>query len=189
MTTKRGVIKNMQLGMGVTKIDWYVVRTISGKEDEVCIIFQKIFSEFEIVYPKRRVGWRKKGHVISVIRPLFEGYLFVSTNKIETFHNLLRKHAINNAWLTRCGENLMPIYPEEKNLIQQLIGNEGIVEVSEIQMVDNQIKVVKGPLIGLEHVIKKYSGKNRRIVIEFSVLGEKREVELEGSIVNLGENS
>jgi transcription termination/antitermination protein NusG len=79
-------------------IDWYVLRTISGKEDVIYSIFQKIFSEFEIIYPKRRIGWRKNGRIISLVRPMFEGYLFISTDKILIFEQLLRRYSMNNAW-------------------------------------------------------------------------------------------
>ncbi len=164
----------------MANIDWYVVRTLSGKEDEVSIFFKKVFSEFEIVYPKRRVGWRKNGRVISIIRPLFEGYIFVSTNKIEALDYLLHKNTIKFAWLIRCDRSLLPIYPEEKQLIQQLIGIEGVVDLSEVQMADGKIEAIKGPLVGLEHVIKNVSEKNHRIIIEIPVLGEKKKVELEG---------
>lgn len=165
-------------------MDWYVLRTISGKEDVCHSIFQKVFPEFEIIYPKRRLGWRKNGRVISLVRPMFEGYLFVSTDKIWKLDHLLRRCGMNTAWLTRSAGSLVPIFAEEKQLIQRLIGNTGIAEISELERSKDQVKVVNGPLIGLEHVIRKISGRNRRITAEFPVLGEKKKIELEGYIIN-----
>jgi transcription termination/antitermination protein NusG len=86
--------------------------------------------------------------------------------------------------LTRSAGSLVPIFAEEKQLIQQLIGNTGVAEVSELQRLNDQLKVVKGPLMGLEHVIRKIYGRNRRITTEIPVLGEKKKVELEGYIIN-----
>ena len=60
----------MHFLLGVANIDWYVLRTLSGKEDAVFMYFKRILSEFPIIYPKRRIGWRKNGGVISIIRPL-----------------------------------------------------------------------------------------------------------------------
>lgn len=164
-------------------MDWYVLKTLAGKEDAVFTYFKRSLAEFKIIYPKRRIGWRKNGRVISIIRPLFEGYLFVSTDEIEVLDSLLRRHSLGIAWLIRNRGILSAIYPDEKQIIEKLMNSGGIVEASEIQLVGNRIEVVTGPLVGLEHVIKKFSGKNRRIITEFSILGESREVEFEGNII------
>ena len=165
-------------------IEWYVLRTICGREEISYLTLQKIFTDFDVIYPRRRVSWRKNGRLLNLVRPMFEGYLFVSTNKILMLDYLLRKLQINIAWIIRSAGGIVPISTEEKGLIQQLINSEGIAEVSELERIKDQLTVVKGPLVGLENAIKKFSGRNRRIIIEVPILGEKRKVELEGHIIN-----
>jgi transcription termination/antitermination protein NusG len=171
----------------VIVIDWYVLRTICGKEEVALRVFQKMFSEVEVIYPRRRISWRKQGSIISLVRPLFEGYLFIATEKekIREYSRILRMNQLNVAWLVYSAGSLVPIFTEEKQLIQQLMGAEGIVEVSAVERYSDRLQVVNGPLLGQEHIITKVSGRNRRITIEIPVLEEKKKIELEGIIINL----
>lgn len=169
-------------------MEWYVLRTLSGKEEVVLSILKKIeaFSEFEVFCPKRRLGWRKSGRVISIIRPLFEGYLFVSVNSINIgkFDSLLRTYKMNLIKLVRSAGSLVPISFEEKQLLQGLMDCERVVEVSMVAKVKEQFKVIDGPLKGFEHMIKNFSNRNRRITVEIPVLQEKKIIELEGILIN-----
>jgi transcriptional antiterminator NusG len=172
----------------VVVISWYVLRTLSGNgnEETAVSILRRIFPEVELVFPRRRVSWRKQGGIISIIRPLFEGYLFVDSDekKIGKFDELLRIHKLNVAQLLYSGGTLVPIFDEEKHLILQLIGRNGIVEASTVARQEEHLQVVKGPLVGLEHLVKKISDKKRRITVEIPVMNEKRKVELEGILID-----
>ncbi|WP_268747871.1 transcription termination/antitermination NusG family protein [Pelosinus fermentans] len=166
-------------------IEWYVLRTVCGKEDAALTMLRKLFPEVELIYPKRRISWRKQGAVIGLVRPLFDGYLFISCprEKIRGFDQLLRIRKLNIAWLVYSGEALVPILNEEKELIQRLMGSDGIVEVSTVVKHDEQLQILNGPLVGLEHIVKKVSHRNRRITVEVSMLDEKRKIELEGILI------
>jgi transcriptional antiterminator NusG len=166
-------------------LEWYVLRTVCGKEDATLTILRKMFSEVEIIYPRRRISWRKQGGYIDLVKPLFDGYLFISypKEKIRAFGQLLRRCKLNIAWLVYSGEVLVPILNEEKQLIQKLMGSDGIVEVSTVGRTHEQLQVVNGPLVGLEHIVKKVSRRNRRITVEIPVLDEKIKIELEGVLI------
>lgn len=135
-----------------------------------------------IIYPKKRISWRKQGSIINLVRPLFEGYLFIAYPKEEIgiFDHLLRKYQLNIVWLVYSAGSLVPILNEEKQLLQKLIGSDGIVEVSTLEKHNQQLRVVNGPLVGVEHIIKKISRRDLRITVEIPVLDEKRRIELEG---------
>ncbi|VBB05123.1 transcription termination factor nusg [Lucifera butyrica] len=163
-------------------IEWYVLRTICGKEEAALTLLRKRFAGIELIYPRRRISWRKQGTIISLVRPLFEGYLFVAypQEKIGEFDYLLRRCDLKLVWLVYSTGTLIPILEEEKCIIQQLIGKDGIVEGSTVENHDGQLQVIKGPLAGLGHIVKKVSRRNRRITVEIPVLDEKKNIELEG---------
>ncbi|MBP2654771.1 MAG: hypothetical protein H6Q73_2340 [Firmicutes bacterium] len=167
-------------------IEWYVLRTACGKEDAVLVILRKMFFEVEFIYPRRRVSWRKQGRIIDLLRPLFEGYLFVVCPKerITLFDQLLRMSKLNIAWLVYSAGTLVPILNAERQLIQQLIGSDGIVDVSMVKNRNNQLEIVNGPLVGLENIVKKVSRRKRRITVEIPIFEEKRDIELEGILVD-----
>ncbi len=169
-------------------MEWYVLRTLCGQEEVVLSIFKKmeVFSDFEVFCPKRKIGWRKSGQVISIIRPLFEGYLFVSVNSkdIGQFDRLLRIYKVNMVKLVRSAGSLVPISPEERQLLQGLMNCGRIVEVSKVERVKEELKVIDGPLLGFEHMIKNFSSRNRRITVEIRILEEVKRIELEGVLIN-----
>jgi transcription termination/antitermination protein NusG len=162
-----------------------VLRTFCGQEETIVTIFNKILSEFKLIFPRRRISWRKQGSIICLVRPLFEGYLFVSAqrNNIEKLDYFLRIHKMN-AWLVRSGGAIVPILAEERQLILQLMGSTGIVDISQIEIIKGQLKVVKGPLLGLEPVIRKFSKKSQKITLEIPILQEKNKIELAGVLIN-----
>jgi len=170
-------------------MDWYVLRTLGGREKIVLAILGKIekFSEFDIFCPQKRISWRKSGDIFFLVKPLFEGYLFVSVNneKIEKFQRLLNRYKINMVSLVRSAGSIIPISIEEKQILQRLMNCERVVEVSKFEIIEHQLKVIEGPLIGFEHMIKKFSSRNRRITIEIPILQEKKNILLEGLLVNL----
>lgn len=166
-------------------LEWYVLRTVCGKEDAALTILRKMFSGIELVYPRRRISWRKQGSYINLVRPLFDGYMFISyaKEKIRDFDQALRMCNLNIAWLVYSGGALVPILNEEKQLIQKLMGSDGIVEVSTVEKQHEQFQIVNGPLVGLEHIVTKVSRRNRRITVEIPVLDEIRKIELEGKLI------
>jgi len=167
-------------------MEWYVLRTLLGKEIKVYSVFKKIVPGLKIIYPRRQVFWRKQGKILKLIKPLFSGYLFVATDKVTELDYLLRKHKIGIAWLIRSGGALVPIFEEEREFIEKLIGVEEIVGVSEVLKSENDFKVIKGPLLGLEHKIKKYSSREQRITIEILIMKEIKRIELQGNISTAG---
>lgn len=173
-------------------MSWYVLATSCGKEEILLSILQRlgISSKFDVFCPKRKIGWRKNGNIISIIRPLFEGYLFaeVDGSDISEFDYLLRRYKLR-AWIVRSAGSLVPISVEEKQIIEKLMDSERVVQVSRIDKSKNQIKVVDGPLVGMEHIIRKFSNKNRRVTIEVPILHDNRTIELEGILVGAQQNS
>ncbi|GBF33014.1 transcription antitermination NusG-related protein [Desulfocucumis palustris] len=170
----------------ISILQWYVLRTISGKEEKALFLIQKLFHDVKIIFPKRRLSWRKKGKIIYVIKPLFSGYLFAAANyeQIEELHQWLRIQKAN-IWFVKVGNLLTPIDNHEMELIQKLMCNGDIVDSSEIQKNGESVMIVKGPLVGLEGIIEQYSKRNRRVVIKVNIGGEERRVELEGTSVSV----
>nr|WP_092071910.1 transcription termination/antitermination NusG family protein [Dendrosporobacter quercicolus]NSL49445.1 antitermination protein NusG [Dendrosporobacter quercicolus DSM 1736]SDM31149.1 transcriptional antiterminator NusG [Dendrosporobacter quercicolus] len=168
--------------------EWYVLHITCGKEKIIQLICRKLNPSCEIINPKKKIPWRKKGRVITLIRPLFEGYLFVSTTNenIKEFHYLLQKHRMNIGWLVYSAGSLLPISSQEKQLIQTLMDNEGIVGISRVKQTNNQIEIINGPLLGFEKMIKNYSRREQRITVEIPLLQEKKQIKL-GAIL-IGSN-
>lgn len=121
-------------------LQWFVLRTLVGKEEKFILLFKHLFHDIKIVFPKRRVSWRKKGKVIDVIKPLFSGYLFISANneKIKELNQWLRFQKVD-AWFIKFDNVITPINDKEMQLIQQLMCNGDVVERSEVIKIGEKI--------------------------------------------------
>lgn len=169
----------------VIYLQWFVLRTLVGKEEKIAFLFEQLFHDIKIIFPKRKLSWRKKGKIFDIIKPLFSGYLFVSANneRIRELNLWLQFQKID-AWLVQFGNLLIPITTEEMQLIQQLMCNRDIIERSEVLKIGEKIRIVSGPLVGMEGIVEKYSKRNRRVIIKVTIGGEEKLVELEGTCIN-----
>lgn len=166
-------------------MQWFVLRTIVGKEEKVILLFQHLFHDIKVIFPKRRLSWRKKGKIVNVIKPLFSGYLFVSADNERIIElSLWLQFQKVDAWFVKFGNLITPITTEEMQLIQQLMSDGDIVERSEILKIGEKATIIRGPLVGLEGIIEKYSKRNRRVMVKIIIGGEEKQVELEGTWIN-----
>lgn len=174
------------LGM-VIQLQWFVLRTLPGKEEKALILLQHLFHDIKIIFPKRRLSWRKKGKIIDVIKPLFSGYLFASADDKQIFElNLWLRTQKVHVWFVKVGSSIIPINVHEIELIQKLMCSGDIVEGSKVLRIGEKVMIVGGPLVGLEGIIEKYSKRDSRVIIKVTIGGEERQVELEGKWVNSG---
>ena len=160
---------------------WYVLRTLAGKEEKSLVMLQYLFKDIQFIFPKRRLSWRKNGAVLDVIKPLFRGYLFVSANDkhIKELDYWMRDKKLDIRFV-KIGRLIIPITSEEVQLIKQLICNGDIVERSEIIKIGEEVKIVNGPLVGLEGIVEKHSKRDHRVTIKVTISGTEQRVELEG---------
>ncbi|MCX8131432.1 MAG: antitermination protein NusG [Clostridia bacterium] len=165
---------------------WYILRTRPSQEEKNQQLIQIIFRDLEIIFPKRRLSWRKKGQIIDIIEPLFRGYLFVTTTneRIEELDLWLRVNRIE-AQLMKTDKKISQITSEEADLISKLMCNGDIVEKSEIKKIGERVSIVSGPLVGLEGIIERFSKRNRRVTVRITIGGEVKRVDLEGKWLNL----
>lgn len=162
-------------------MNWYVIRTLAGQEEKSLILLQYLFKDIQFILPKRRLSWRKKGVIYEVIKPLFIGYLFVSANynRIKELDNWIRNQKLD-IWFVKIDKSIIPITSEEVQLIKRLVGNGDIIEKSDLIKIGEKVKIVNGPLVGLEGIVEKHSNRNRRVTIKVIICGEEKRVELEG---------
>jgi transcription termination/antitermination protein NusG len=140
-----------------------------------------MFPDIGIFLPKRRLSWRKKGKVIEIVKPLFGGYIFVLADlrRIEELDIRFRKERIK-MWLLKTGSTFLPVSTEEMQTILKLTCQNDVVEPSEVMQSGDMVKIIHGPLVGLEGLITRLSKRARRITLKVTIAGEEKMLELDG---------
>ena len=137
--------------------------------------------ELEFVFPRRRLPWRKNGQVLQVVKPLLRGYLFViaSPDQIAEFDSWLRANSIH-VFCIRSGERLRPISANEALVLQRLMDETQVVGTTEVEIAaaGDTVRIVGGPLYGLDALVESWSRRNRRVIVRVVLGGEEKRVYL-----------
>ena len=158
---------------------YYVIQVKTGKEQKAIQDILKNKPDdptFDVFAPHRKALRKFKGEMKEVIERCFPGYVFVNTNDAEAlfkqlyftpgFTKLLGREADTN--------NFVPLDKDESRMIDILYSenNDHITEISNIEVKEGQtIKVISGPLLGLETQIKKVNLHKRTVTVEFMMCG------------------
>lgn len=173
ISNERACNKNGRLSM------YYVIQVKTGKENETIQDILKNKPDdpsFDVFSPYRKVIKKFKGIEKEVIERCFPGYVFVETNDVkELFRQLYFTPGFQKLLGREEGtENFLPLDKDESRMVDILYSknNNRITEISNIQVREGEmIRVLDGPLMGLETKIKKVNLHKRTVTIEYMMCG------------------
>ena len=158
---------------------YYVIQVKTGKEQQAIEDILKNKPDdasFDVFSPYRKSFRKYKGVMREVVERCFPGYIFVETNDVKRlfkqlyftpgFQRLLGREAET--------ENFVPLDKDESRMIDILYSanNNRITEISNIEVREGEmIRVLDGPLMGLETQIKKVNLHKRTVLVEFMMCG------------------
>ena len=151
---------------------WYAIQVYTGKERETIEMCKRYIknAEYQMENPKMdrirkyRGAWHKERSM------LFPGYVFVQTSDISTFIVESRK-VPRITKVLGAGDQPIPLSAEEVEMLHKLVNDEYVLELSEGIKVGDELHVTKGPLKGMEALIKKIDRHKRTAVIRVPMLG------------------
>ena len=158
---------------------YYVIQVKTGKEQKAIEDILKNKPDdpsFDVFAPYRKVIRKFHGVEKEVIERCFPGYVFVETDNVKQlfkqlyftpgFTRLLGREADT--------ENFVPLDQDESRMIDILYNasSNRTTEISNIEVKEGEtIRVLDGPLLGLETQIKKVNLHKRTVTVEFMLCG------------------
>ena len=158
---------------------YYVIQVKTGKEQKAIDDIMKNKPDdasFDVFAPYRKTLRKYKGVMKEVVERCFPGYVFVETNDVQRlfkqlyftpgFQKLLGREADT--------DNFVPLDKDESRMIDILYSasNNRITEISNIEVKEGEmIRVLDGPLAGLETQIKKVDLHKRTVTVEYMMCG------------------
>ena len=170
-------------------MDYYVVQVSKGKEKNFIedAEFKNKFDElsYSIVFPQRILKIRKAGKVTEKQLPVFAGYLFIGTDKIskELYQHLKRC----KGFYRFLPNNQEPRFLEGRDLeiLNQFISFGGLAKISQVVFDENdRIKVIEGPLSGLEGYIVRVNKRKGRATVCLDMCQTAFSIDLGFEILN-----
>jgi transcriptional antiterminator NusG len=159
---------------------WYVIHVRTGTEQSIRIQCEKgidpsvleqcFIPDFE-EQRKVRQEWK------TVRRPLFPGYVFLVTDRIEPLFFELKK-VQGMTKLLATGEEIVPLSESEVDFIKSFGGRDHLVSMSTGIIEGSRVIVESGPLQGREGLIKKIDRHKRKAWLEMKMFGRPQRVEV-----------
>lgn len=165
---------------------WYVVQVRTGTEESIVQQCEKNVSDSVlercfIPYYEEKKHIRGEWTVHKKI--LFPGYVFVITEKIEELFQEL-KNVIGLTRLLGTGDDIVPLQEEETQFLLTFGGEKQVVEMSEGIIEQSKVKVISGPLQGMEGYIRKIDRHKRKAYLEVEMFGRMQSVQVGLEIIS-----
>ena len=152
---------------------WVVAQVFAGKEEEVrrtCAemlpkdVIEDVFVPRQVRLKKYRGEWRKEK------RPLYSGYVFFVTRDPEGLDKALIKVPGRHR-LLKADDIILTISDEEKAFLRRIGGSDNVVDISVGYKEGDRIRILSGPMVGLEGDIIHVDRHKRLVTINVSMFG------------------
>ena len=145
-----------------------------------------LYSRVLIPYRLKRHYYKGKSHIAKLI--LFPSYVFIETDRIKELVNDIKWFPGFNVVL-HMDDISSPLYKHEEQLILKLINDHDIIDISTGYTEGDNVKVISGPLVGMEGNIKRIKRRQGAAIIEMNIFNRVTEVSVGLELIeNLGKS-
>ncbi|HUX12374.1 MAG TPA: antiterminator LoaP [Spirochaetia bacterium] len=162
-------------------MNFYVIQVQTGSEGEYLEIARKTSRDagIRIYWPRRKLNIRKRGKTVESLAPLFPGYLFVEAEEIGTEVYWALRRTPGFFRFLDSNTNILPLERPDQELLVHFLSFGEIVAKSQVLFDDHsRIRIVNGPLSGLEGRIVKVDKRKGRAKVRLDLYKDSFLVDL-----------
>lgn len=166
--------------------NWFVVQVFRGFED-IFVNRLNFSDDYNVFTPKQALILKRKDRIVKILKPLFPGYIFISTDlDFSKFKRFYQQHisCIDGCIkILKYNDEIDALMPYEREFIERFINSENIIDSSIGFIEGERIRIIEGPLVGNETFIKKINRHKRTAIIEIVLFGQVQSIELSCEIL------
>ena len=165
---------------------WYVVQVSTGAEERIRLQCEKKIDKSileECFIPRYEEKKRFRGKWTVLTKILFPGYIFAVTDNMNDLYEELKK-IDGMTKMIGTGQEIVPLTDEEVDFIKRFGGEEKVVQMSEGIIENSQVRILSGPLEGMEAFIRKIDRHKRKAWLEIEMFGRMQRVEVGLEIIS-----
>ena len=171
-------------------MNYYVIQVKTGGEEKYIRSANRALSEVEIpvtlIWPRRRLGIRKKGKTADSLAPIFPGYVFVEAESITHEVYWALRRSIGFFTFLRNNHDVRALSGEDRQLLLHFLRIGEVVEKSTVYFDENnRIRVTDGALKDLEGRIVKVDRRKKRAKVRLTLYEESFLVDFGFEIMEL----
>ena len=157
---------------------YYVLWTNTGQKKKTRqMIYQyadsALYSRIVIPYRLKRHYYNRTSRIVKLI--LFPSYIFIETDHIEEFVDNIKWFPGFNVIL-HMDDIYCPVYEHEAIILNRLISENDIIDISQGYMEGDKVHVTNGPLVGMEGQIKKVKPRQGVAILEMNIFNHTTKV-------------
>ena len=124
----------------------------------------------EFFWLRRRLRIRRRGKWSISIAPIFPGYIFIRASEITPQLYWILKRIPYFLRFLRSNDDIFPLSKRDESLLQHLLSFGHVIDRSLASFDENnRIKIISGPLKGLEGLIVKVDRRKQRVKIRLDL--------------------
>ena len=146
-------------------MSYYAIQVLTGREDVFAELLGKTKPDAVVYNIKKKMKSRRKGKPVTLVNPVFPGYLFLNCPPEGIPPELVAalKRTKNFTRVLPSTDHIQALDERDSKIIRQLVsfGKEigpSLVTFDE----NNKIRIIEGPLLGLEGRIVRVDRRKRR---------------------------
>jgi transcriptional antiterminator RfaH len=158
---------------------WYAVQARPRQEERAAM--NLVSSGITTFLPMIRQGRRASSASASGIAPLFPRYLFVRCDLASSAHNIRYTRGVAKMLGTIDGPT--PIDDAIIESIQERIGEDGFVRLTDALETGDPIEITSGPLRGLVGIFQSATSAAKRVVLLLNAMNSQMRVLVDSTVV------
>ncbi len=159
---------------------YYVIQVQTRTEEKYLRLTADIIEKnrVRLLYPRRKLRIRRKGVWKNYLAPIFPGYLFIESELISAELYWQIKRVPGFLRFLKDNHNIQPLSMRDQDLLTHFLSFGEVVERSKVFFDENKrIRVLQGPLKGLEGKIVKVNRRKGRARVKLDLYEESFQID------------
>jgi transcriptional antiterminator NusG len=175
---------------GSVALTYYVIQVKTRGEEKYLSLAEQALDPYDIkiIWPRRSLRIRRRGKWLNILSPIFPGYLFLEVETIKPELYWVLKKLPGFFRFLKNNHDIQPLPRTDARILASLLSFGEIVDRS-LAVFDEggRIRVLEGPLKGLEGLIMKVDKRKGRVKVKLDLYDESYHVDFGFSVVEKAE--
>jgi transcription termination/antitermination protein NusG len=157
---------------------FFAIQIWTGTESRFLSLARRREDDLRLLWPRRRLRIRRRGSWKEALAPIFPGYLFLQADGIDPERFSALKALPGFVRFLPSNTSITPLEPRDQELLSHFLSFGEVVEKSRVYFdQDRRIRVLAGPLKGLEGKIVRVDRRKGRAKVRLEMYDNSFEVD------------
>ena len=157
---------------------FYALQVMTGGEEKFLRLARQAAPGVDLFWPRRNLRIRRAGKWRDSLAPIFPGYVFLEAGDVApSLYWAIRRLPGFNRFL-KSNQNIVPLPDSDTRILRALLFHGEVVGKSVVEFDENnRIRVLEGPLRGLEGQIVKVDRRKGRVKVKLDLYDKSHTVD------------